>query len=256
MEMDKAFYVKVQNQIKEANKILGIGIGWKVATSGEKVILSVLKQHISPPYCVFDVGSNIGQFLNLILNNLQDIQIHCFEPNPLSFNKLTKTVANLDTNEIIKLNNKAISSNKGYSSLFYDKDCSELSSLTKRRLDHFNIFMNKEETVCIDTIDSYCDINNITRINLLKLDIEGYELDALCGASNMFENKLIDMVTFEFGGCNIDTRTFFQDYWYFFKEIKFKLFRITQTNYLHHVDTYRELDEQFVTTNFIAIKDI
>lgn len=43
----------------------------------------------------------------------------------------------------------------------------------------------------------------------------------------MFERGAIDRVTFEFGGCNIDTRTYFQDYWYFFKTFGFRVFRIT-----------------------------
>ena len=70
----------------------------------------------------------------------------------------------------------------------------------------------------------------------------------------MFSKNAIDIVTFEFGGCNIDTRTFFQDFWYFFVDVNMKLFRISPAGYLVHIQSYKESDEQYRTTNYIATK--
>jgi ATP-dependent exoDNAse (exonuclease V) beta subunit len=56
--------------------------------------------------------------------------------------------------------------------LHYDEAGSGLSSLTKRRLDHFGIEFEQSEVVAIDTIDNYCLANSIERIHLLKVDIE------------------------------------------------------------------------------------
>ena len=64
---------------------------------------------------------------------------------------------------------------------------------------------------------------------------------------------MVDMVSFEFGGCNIDTRTFFKDFWYFFSEIEFSLFRITPSGYLFPLKSYQETYEQFRTMNFVAL---
>jgi hypothetical protein len=71
----------------------------------------------------------------------------------------------------------------------------------------------------------------------------------------MLASKSIDIVTFEFGGCNIDTRTFFQDFWYFFDEANFKILRITPSGYLNPLQSHKEIDEQFRTTNFIAVSN-
>ena len=61
------------------------------------------------------------------------------------------------------------------------------------------------------------------------------------------------MVTFEFGGCNIDTRTYFQDFWYFFREHGMhRVYRITPTGLLVPILGYREELEQFRTTNFLV----
>ena len=60
------------------------------------------------------------------------------------------------------------------------------------------------------------------------------------------------VLQFEFGGSNIDTRTFFQDFWYFFKENDFAIFRITPFG-VERIGRYRESDEFFFTTNYVAI---
>ena len=62
-------------------------------------------------------------------------------------------------------------------------------------------------------------------IDIFKLDIEGHEIDALKGVGEAI--NYIKIIQFEFGGCNIDTKTYFRDLWFFFKEKNFDLFRIS-----------------------------
>ena len=232
--------------------LMGIGPLGGVLSSGEQAIFQVLEQKIQPPYCIFDVGSNKGQFLQLILENLttNDFRIHCFEPGHETFKLLSESSKG---DRRVTLNNIGLGKEQCEAILHYDKAGSVLASLTRRKLDHFNIDFSKSEEVVIDTIDNYCLGNSIDHIHLLKLDIEGHELDALAGAREMFSTNSIDIVTFEFGGCNIDTRTFFQDFWYFFNEANFALFRITPSGYMSPLKAYQEIYEQFRTSNFMAV---
>jgi FkbM family methyltransferase len=235
---------------------MGIGSGSSVLSSGEQAIFHVLlKQRQKLPYCIFDVGANKGQFLQLILEKVtvDNCSIHCFEPGQEAFQNLINDFNKDIQIDRIKLNNIGIGRESCEAVLHYDHTGSGLASLTQRKLDHFGIHFNKSEKVGIDTIDNYCSSNGIDHIHLLKIDIEGHELDALAGAKKMFAEKAIDIVTFEFGGCNIDTRTFFQDFWYFFNELDFRIFRITPSGYFHPIKLYQEIHEQFQTINFIAI---
>ena len=244
----------LEKNVQASQYLMGIGSGAGVFSSGERSVFSVLKKMVKPPYCVFDVGSNKGQFLQLILDSLEGVSfsVHCFEPGHETF----KMLAQSNKDDIrIKLNNIGLGKESGQATLHFDSAGSGLASLTKRRLDHFGIDFEKSDEVEIDTIDNYCSGNAISHINLLKIDIEGHELDALAGAKRMFGSKAIDIVTFEFGGCNIDTRTFFQDFWYFFNKMNMAVFRVTPSGYLYEIKSYREIHEQFRTTNFVAISN-
>ena len=244
----------LEKSVADSQYFMGVGSGSGASSSGEKAIFDLLEQKTRPPYCIFDIGSNKGQFLKLILDNISTdaFTIHCFEPGHETFKILADS---FQDDSRINLNNKGIGKENGEAVLHYDFVGSGLASLTKRKLEHYDIDFDKSETVFISTIDNYCSENEIEHIHLLKIDIEGHELDALAGAQTMFEKKSIDIVTFEFGGCNIDTRSFFQDFWYFFSKTNMKLFRIAPSGYLVPIKAYNEIHEQFRTTNFIALTD-
>jgi FkbM family methyltransferase len=236
-------------------QLIGIGSGSFTSESGEKAIFKLLKEKSKPldSLCVFDVGANQGQFLGIAQLHLQNlkVEIHAFEPSQYTYQILCKSAKSYKN---VNLNNTALGMQIGQTELYYDKGGSGLASLSKRKLDHFGIDFNCSETITINTLDNYCSSHNIQKIDLLKIDVEGYELHVLQGASEMLKNRQIKMISFEFGSCNIDSRIFFQELYYFLERHEMNsIFRITPSGYLRPILEYREVYEQFLTTNFIAL---
>ncbi len=229
--------------------LMGIGSGAEVSKSGEKAIFTLLKR---PPYCIFDIGANQGQFLDLAFSELGDSEfiIHSFEPSKYTFDLL---VQNVPSTNKVRLNNFALGKENGTFPLFTNESGSGLASLSKRKLDHFGISFDRSEIVTVVMLDNYCTEHAVDHIHLLKIDVEGHELDVLQGAQAMLNRQAVDIVSFEFGGCNIDSRTYFQDIFYVFNDLKMSIFRITPSGFLYPIKAYREQYEQFITTNFVAI---
>ncbi len=240
-------------QSRALNHAMGIGTSGNFFTDGEFVVFDLLEKHSQPPYCIFDVGANKGQFLAYIQNSLgqKNYEVHCFEPSPQTFRMLE---ANARTGAHIKLNNLGLGKEDCDAVLYFGEAGDEGASLTKRDLAHYGVNFNRSEPVRLTTLDGYCRARGIGHIHLLKLDIEGHELDALSGATNMIAGHGIDIILFEFGGCNIDTRRFFRDYWHFFENTPMELFRTTPSGYLIRIEKYREELEQFCYSNFVAIR--
>lgn len=197
-----------------------------------------------------DVGGNVGNYTAAIRQAHPDAEVHMFEPASTNIKTLT---SRFDGDANVVIQPYALASSVSEATLYSDKPGSVLGSLTKRRLDHRGNPFDVAESVTTRVFDDYWQntLNGRT-IDLFKLDIEGHELDALNGSTHALEHTRI--VQFEFGGCNIDTRTFFQDFWYFFKERNFSLYRITPGG-VALIDKYRERDEFFSTTNYLAVSD-
>jgi FkbM family methyltransferase len=238
-----------------AHYFMGIGPGASAGASGEAVLAGELQRHYRVaglPLCIFDVGANQGQFLTMIMTHLRGMpcSIHAFEPGQVPFQRL---VALAGTDRQVILNQMALGDASATRELFYDEPGAGIASLYRRKLDHFGKAFSQSELVRVGTLDSYCEERSIETIHLLKLDAEGHEFEVLRGANRMLAERRIRMVSFEFGGCNIDSRTFFQDFHYLLREAGFeRICRITPSGYLRDLGGYRESQEQFRTTNFVA----
>lgn len=225
----------------------GQGKGWGASTVHEETaaLRTLLGAAADGPLLVVDAGANIGNWTHAALREFPQAQIHALEPSAAAAGKLSAKVGGdprVSTHQI------ALSDHDGEAVLYANQPGSPISSLTKRRLVGVNY--DHEEKVPVRTLASWAASAGIDRLDVLKLDVEGHELDALRGAGWTLDS--VKVVQFEFGGCNIDTRTYFQDFWYFFANADFRLYRLGPGG-LNPVDRYSEGDEVFITTNFFGL---
>lgn len=222
------------------------------AHNGEQWLVNEIRQMISSQTAVlFDVGANQGVFVNHAIKAWQGMnyQLYAFEPSAATFARLRSNVADLP---FVHLLEKGLSDKPGTMDLYYDKEGSGLASVYPRDLSHYKIEFSRRETIQLTTLDEFCAAEKLERIDFLKLDVEGHELAVLKGASRMLSAGKVQLIQFEFGGCNIDSRTYFRDYFNFFKQ-EYNLYRILSDG-LEPLPAYHERLEVFQSANYLAIK--
>jgi len=223
------------------------GKGWGSGTVELEVKAAARLLEKRPQLCV-DVGGNLGNYTKALLAEFET-EVVVFEPSKKNYQILQESFY---ANKSVQVENLALSNKNTIATLHADREGSGLASLTKRRLDHFGISFDFTEQVTTTRFEDYW-INKLgsPEIGILKLDIEGHELTALDGFGNALNH--IELIQFEFGGCNIDTRTYFQDLWYFFTKKSFDIFRLGPLG-LRKIERYNEREEFFSTTNYYAKK--
>jgi len=144
---------------------------------------------------IFDVGANTGQTRKWLRFHQPESLIYCFEPVSIAFQKLSESVR-ADTKAHVF--HTAFGNEKGVKKIrLFDGDLNVLNSLNPEAM---NTDRNaKEEEIHINTIDDFCHSNQISRIDLLKIDTEGFELEVLKGADAMLGKNAVSFIFCETG---------------------------------------------------------
>ncbi len=160
-----------------------------VATDSDSWIRALDKLKFEPNI-VFDVGVNSGLTTAWFAERAKFV--YSFEPNEDNVAKINqiKKIRNLDNVEIV---NCAVSNKIGRATL-YLKPYIGLHSLANIRPDK-TVGTVEVPTV---TIDQFCMENNIENISILKIDVEGFELEVLQGAESLLKNNSIELILFEY----------------------------------------------------------
>lgn len=224
----------------------GAGSGWALDVEVEAAA-SVIRH---PQPVIFDVGANTGEWSLLMRRHCPSAsQFFLFEPQPACQAIIRERQISNST-----LVPNAVSSSSGQTvELFVDSDTSGLASLHERRDSYFDGINFSPIHVKTVSIDDVVEEYQLDRIDLLKMDVEGHELSVLEGAKRSLESGRIRALTFEFGSGNINSRTFFHDFWDMLTALDYIIFRILPSGRLMRIGEYYEDCEYFRgVTNYVA----
>lgn len=173
---------------------------------------------------ILDIGANIGQTSLNILKTQEKKgilpKIYSFEPFPDTFNKLQINVELNNASTKIHCINKGVGSSPGKLPMLKHNEANSGGFRIVKEANSATI------SVDVTTIDQFVIDNNITRVDFVKIDVEGFEFEVLKGMQQVLETHK-PVVIFEFDTQNLadlninpqDIFIYLQNLHYTFKDV-------------------------------------
>jgi len=178
----------------------------------EKVLKHLFKEIVP---VIFDIGANDGLSLKEFKYFWNDSIVHCFEPQEECWKKLEDQAKQFKDSSVF-INKTAVGSEQQKNVNFYSHDINTgLSGFNKVNIDSLDsVYLNElkgnknssdvnqyveklnhQRFVDIIRLDDYIKSLNIEKINLLKIDTQGFEPEVLSGLGEELKN--VDVVLTE-----------------------------------------------------------
>lgn len=140
----------------------------------------LLKRILFAGAVVVDAGANIGTYSEFFSRRVGPTgAVHSFEPSPDNFKRLRAATRKLQN---VRLSQAAVGEHSGNSELYLSD---------KLNVDHRAYMANGDSrrTVPIEIVALDDHFKPGERVDLIKMDIQGYELHALRGANRVLEDN-------------------------------------------------------------------
>lgn len=224
--------------------LMAQGVGWGADTPDDEVRAITGLMASSASTTVVDVGANVGAWTLAWLANCPTARVICVEPSSANVATLSERFTDDARVEIVQA---ATGSRNGVACLA----APSMGSVRATLFPDASEEMPLTETVRLVTIDQLHRDLNLSVVDVLKLDVEGAELDTLLGANATLARTGI--VQFEYGEPDLHSRVWFRDLWEFFTEAGFTILRLTPRG-PKVIDHYEPALEVPRCTNFVAVR--
>lgn len=139
--------------------------------------LKIIDRFVRPGFVAFDVGANVGA-LTLAMAKA-GATVHAFEPGPPTFQRLERNVSlNPTLAGHITLCRVGLSDHVGV--LKWAEDVNNRGNA--------GLLNTEGVSVPVTTLDDYCRENAVTRLDFIKVDVEGLEYEVFKGASSVLRD--------------------------------------------------------------------
>ena len=143
---------------------------------------------------IYDVGANRGLMIEEYLKHFPLCNIHAFEAYPQYAETLNLQYEKFEN---VTINKFGISNTEDQLALNVNKSIDTSSFLSSQKTGLNSDSQVQTETIVrvpVTTLETYSKSNNHEKIHLLKLDIQGSELNALKGAEILLRENRIDFI--------------------------------------------------------------
>lgn len=219
--------------------------------SGERNFLASYLAKLPKGGCVVDVGANVGDYSQIILDLYPEVTLFAFEPHPKTFAQLN---SNIKARERFVAINSALGSETGELSLYDygENDGSAHASVYKEVIEGIHHGRAVEHRVPILCLDDFLLERGIQSVALLKIDTEGHELDVLKGSASYISEGKVAAIHFEFNEMNVVSRTYFRDFWTMLRD--YDIYRLLPRGMVK-IDQYSAVYcEIFAYQNIVALR--
>lgn len=150
----------------------------------------IIKNTIKKGDHIIDIGAHIG-LMSVVLGKMvgDKGKIYSFEPSPLTFSILNKTIKLNNLQHIITPINKAVSITNGVVEFNAD-----FENVSNSMVLYENNKFHKKIKVATTSLDDFIKEKEIKQLDFIKIDAEGVELDVLKGARETLKNFNASMI--------------------------------------------------------------
>lgn len=141
--------------------------------------------------CFFDIGANTGQTISRIKQTYPKSEIYAFEPINETFSKLKRNYGHKSNVHLESFGFGSVEETR-IISLAKDSLWNSMKNLAHEGIEG-------SESVSLKSLDGYLKTKKISKIDFLKIDVEGFEIEVLKGAASSLGRKVIDFVFCEVG---------------------------------------------------------